>query len=568
MKRARPGSPPEVSDAAQLSDSMYDAAALTHDNSSSEDANEGDVVVDAGPSLADMQASAIRLLASRTADSSGTSFSTICSLLSPAVSASSDMGVALSGALAANPRVRIDASGLYFYRTRYAARDGYELSRLITAMGETPLLVPDLIDLFPGAAVELDARVRSGDVIRVASVDQALPDVIFSRDFSNVTCTQLSGTISVQTGSAVARTSADLTSELFRNDVVIIGGVQFRVSSQAVPVRFRAGIGNVATASMAAPVSAVLGSSAALLAEDDKGNDDNEGDEGAGAGMSSAAAIGGAAPAIGFNTSSSSGISYVSIGNNVLKTGGAFSAADTAPHELRATRTYAHPFTSRVLPLDRPWAGPSAQGLTAFRFGASGDLRALWREIVTHEAAARSAGASAAADVLASAPTGTLTDPASAIAAQAIDARLSAEAAAATAPTLSLLGGAAAFKDAPDFPPTHRLLRDAMAKAAAHEKSLGGQNALRGLGLDTHILPGTFEASAPIPTRAPRDAAERALLRRAAKPRAISVRELQLTGAEHLSAGVREAVQRAQHEAFRKKVAAVHALHAKEHDRG
>ncbi len=41
------------------------------------------------------------------------------------------------------------------------------------------------------------------------------------------------------------------------------------------------------------------------------------------------------------------------------------------------------------MPLDRPWEGPSASGLHAERSGASGDLRVLWREVVTHASVAK-----------------------------------------------------------------------------------------------------------------------------------------------------------------------------------
>ena len=51
--------------------------------------------------------------------------------------------------------------------------------------------------------------------------------------------TRLSGTVTVTHGSASVRTQSDLTSEVFRNDVVIIEGRVFRVSSEIEGHRFR-----------------------------------------------------------------------------------------------------------------------------------------------------------------------------------------------------------------------------------------------------------------------------------------------------------------------------------------
>ena len=491
----------------------------------------------AAPSLGDVQASVIRLLASRAADAGGVKFAALCVLVG--VVAPSDTSVSLRAALSVNPRVRIDGSNdAFHYRTRYAARDATELARLITAQGEAPIPVPDLTDLFPGAPAELDALVRTGEVVRIAS-DSPLPDVIFSRDLVDVTRVRLSGTFALTTGSAIVRTSADLTNELFRNDIIIFSKdsqfFPFRVSSQAIPMPFQRLGGGGAGASMSAGAGASAGG-------------DVSGSEALPISTSSAVAEATGGSAI---SGPASGIYYVSIGNSVRKTGGNYSAADTAAHELRATFTYAHPYTAKSLPLDRPWTGPTTSGLTAFRMGAPGDLRALWREVVTHEAVARSAGAAAAA--------------AAAELEAAAKASVNASAAAA-APTLSLLGGAAAFRDAPDFPGSHRALRDAMKRAAVEERArgVGGGGGGGCHGLETHMAPGTLEASAPIPTRAPRDPHERALLRRSNKHRKVSVRELQIVGAERLAPGVREAVQRAQYDALRKKIV---ASHAKEYER-
>ena len=52
---------------------------------------------------------------------------------------------------------------------------------------------------------------------------------------------RLSGTLSVVSGSYTVKTNADLSSEIFRNDVIAIEGRLFRVSSEVEGLRFRGG---------------------------------------------------------------------------------------------------------------------------------------------------------------------------------------------------------------------------------------------------------------------------------------------------------------------------------------
>lgn len=238
----------------------------------------------------------------------------------------------------------------------------------------------------------------------------------------------------------------------------------------------------------------------------EEGRDDDEAAEGGGAAESSAAsgAAGGKA----------TGVDTVSIGNSVVKTGGAYSAGDTAPHELRATRTYVSVFTATELPLDRPWDGPTASGLTAFRVGAAGDLRALWRQSVTLAPAARASASERGSEL---------------------------------APALDALSTAARWKEAPPFPATHKALRDAMATAAAAERARGG----RVEGLDTVCTPGALDSLLYVPR--PARAADDGVVQQG--PR-VSVRSLVLTKAGHLSGAVKDAVRRAQLDAVKKQIEA------------
>lgn len=154
------------------------------------------------------------------------------------------------------------------------------------------------------------------------------------------------------------------------------------------------------------------------------------------------------------STQQRTGIGNVSVANDVRGTGGHFSAADSAPHMLRAKALgYAEAFSSSQLPLDRPWDGPRVRGATAYRVGTSGDLRVLWRQVCRRESV--KAMCSTAASVAA----------ASGVAWTAPAASGPRSLTAAIGSVVGALGGEAAFRDAPEFPPDHRLLRDALRRA-------------------------------------------------------------------------------------------------------
>jgi hypothetical protein len=75
------------------------------------------------------------------------------------------------------------------------------------------------------------------------------------------------------------------------------------------------------------------------------------------------------------------GVAKASRGNDVENTGGQFSVSDTAPHRLyeRDGAAYLLPFTATLVPLDRPWDGPTCVNAKAWRYGAGADVRGLWR---------------------------------------------------------------------------------------------------------------------------------------------------------------------------------------------
>lgn len=192
------------------------------------------------------------------------------------------------------------------------------------------------------------------------------------------------------------------------------------------------------------------------------------------------------------------GIYVVSVGNDVKRTGGAFSVADTAPHRLPSTAGgYAHPFTASELPLDRPWEGPDVAGVVAFRLGCSADARTLWRLIACHDSLAIAAATGSLVEEVALAaqgmagdqgdaaggaggsmrPLASITPAATAAGGAGAASSSSSSPASASATTtastaqgvLPRLGGVSALRHLPDFPVSHRELRDRMREARLPE---------------------------------------------------------------------------------------------------
>ena len=158
------------------------------------------------------------------------------------------------------------------------------------------------------------------------------------------------------------------------------------------------------------------------------------------------------------------------------------------------------------MPLNRAWDGPRAlQGVTAYRLGATGDLRVLWREVcqrgVVKDMCAVAAAATAAAGAAGAAASGPLA------AASGIHA------------VVAALGGETAFREAPEFPPDHAALRVALKHAGLAELNP----------VDAATLTGTgFIAPAP--------------KNRERKLRRLNRRNLIVTGLEHLPEEQRKAM--------------------------
>jgi hypothetical protein len=453
----------------------------------------------------------------------------------------------LRDSLAANPKVSFEG-GRYRWRTHYAARDAGELLRLINAEGREPLAYPTLAELYPGAAGDLDALARRGDVVRLHSRDALVSDVYYSRELARAVRVRCSGTVTVKTGSSMATTSSDLREEVFRNDLVLVGEAG---PGGAPPAAFRVSSRSHRRGGKAAREAAAAG---------------GEGED---------------AP---------TGVHTVSTGNFVRAYGADSSAADTAHHRLHPSREYSQPFTATRLPLDRPWEGPSASGLAVWRVGATGDLRVLWREILRHDALERDVGTESAEAAAAAAAEGWGLDgdeweeeeeaeggvegggegagggggagasrggaaTAAAAAAAAASSAAPPARAATTAPAgkeedriFMSLGGQGAFKNAAPFPPTHAALRTAMAAAGMH----------------TLMLPGTLEAETNMPTPAEAASAkERAAARRARGPRNLDSRLTQLgKAAAGLTAADQERAAAGQKKVIARKLAEMHAEHA------
>lgn len=449
-------------------------------------------------------------------------------------------------ALQQNPKIEMRGERV-LYRTKYDVRERWDLVRLIGSLGQGPLLYTDLIDLYPTAAADIDDMTRKGDIIRVKSVDTMLPDVVYARDttaLASITAAasgtagaasgavpesdrlsiRLSGVVNATHGSNILVTSVDLTAEVMRNDVIVIAGAAYRVSSEPadyVPpgatkaatsaATYSGGAGAVAADGLAASSSAAASSAGAAI------------DGGAAAASAATAASTGpgcVAASIDRSLHPATGVYYGSIGNNVKLTGGSYSVADTAPHMLRPGKSYAQRFTAKQLPLDRPWEGPTATGLIAYKLGCTADLRVLWREVVTHSTLTQQVAPSAAAPLA--------LPPGSAAAATPGMARPT-EVDNGGETLLLSLGGAQAFKKMRPFPVSHRELREEM----------------RVVGLVTRMLPGTLEAIQPTGGAAKQ---------RAQKIRRPDRRALSLTTGSHLTGSTLQAVHKAQVELVRRQI--------------
>jgi hypothetical protein len=360
-----------------------------------------------------------------------------------------------------------------------------------------------------------------------------------------------------------------LSSEIFRNDVISIEGRLFRVSSEVEGLRFR-GVGvkgsffgtgvssgeeeddderkdiNVGdtTSSSILPISSTSTSNTST--ESVLGSISN-GSTTAINTLSSSTVI---ASTGGVNHQSNGEIDYpatgvykASSGNFVVTTGGQYSAGDTAPHRLASHRSYAKPFTSNSLPLDRPYDGPSVTNVVAYRLGASGDIRALWREVVMHgrmlaaaaeasSASAHTSGDSRPVSLPAGSSGGSNTGGGKIVGGAGNNIL---EASGNTAESLFLsLGGPSAFKLQKSFPVSHQELREEMAR----------------LHLDTRMAIGTLDSALAL--RPDREQQELLAQQQQRKLRKTDKRALQLKTADHLDDVTRAAVQKAAEENVRK----------------
>ena len=520
----------------------------------------------------------------------------------------------LANALAANPKVEIRRAGpdagKLFYKARYDAHNRIELARAIALFGDAnPMRFSELTELYPDARRDLDDMTRRGEIIRVNSTDRALlDDAVFARDVfaarpsssssllsspsslhmagkssasssngrsESSTSAQLhflethpsalkvrlSGTLSVVSGSHTVKTNADLSSEIFRNDVIAIEGRLFRVSSEVEGLRFRGG---------GVRGGAYLGGGGMSSGEEEertttleKMSPKREGEKLGSemvsssiptilnAGTSSSGMISGGGVVAGGGGGGgggeaslidypATGVYKASSGNFVVTTGGQYSAGDTAPHRLASHRKYAKPFTSNTLPLDRPYDGPTVNNVVAYRIGASGDIRALWREVVMHGRMLAAAAEAASASAHTSGDSRTVALPAGSaggggkiVGGGGGGGVL--EASGNTAESLFLsLGGPSAFKLQKSFPVSHQELREEMSR----------------LHLDTRMAPGTLDSALAL--RPDREQQELLAQQQQRKLRKTDKRALQLKTADHLDDVTRAAVQKAAEENVRK----------------
>lgn len=398
-------------------------------------------------------------------------------------------------------------TGRFSYKSEISGESKVDMLRQLRQRGSAA--VAELEDAYPTARHDVDVLSSSGGfplpaeggLIRVLHArggeksDMAFhrPDLVSAgSDVPMSQLVRLSGTLHLVSGSRNARTSADLTLELFRNDLVLIEGRAFRVSSEPV-----AALGMSHTEALAAAAAAAAAPVARAGAKRpreevdqaaaEEGDDDVRDYDGEDAALFATVSR----PALpgGFHRTTGPIVYTTSAGNGLRQTGGKFSVADTGPHQLKTGMAYAHAFTATVLPLDHAWDGPDMHAAIAYRVGASADLRALWRLMVTHghddiaDATGffmqRQMAAQAAAMVSAAAT------HSSATASSTLNAAADAVAAASMRHFMHQLGSVDTFRNLRTFPATHRELRREM-KAA-------------GLG-ESPMKPGTLEGEDPLVT--------------------------------------------------------------------
>jgi hypothetical protein len=324
--------------------------------------------------------------------------------------------------------------------------------------------------------------------------------------------------VSVLPGSRIAITSADLTAEIFRNDVIMIGDRVFRVDSRTAAMSEpRLGVRNTGTTPLAGtdkwpddvPAHAVASSFDVDAAEEKDDDDEDESEESSSgvdapvthsasedtasgpktgvkrrrsrigtddsvsadrvssstyAGTGTTAKVKREAKATARLTLQRAGIGCVSVANDVTRFGGHFSVADTAPHMLRSSSAgYAVAFTPTQLPLDRPWDGLRAlEGVAAYRFGATADVRVLWREVGTGTVVREMVSAAAATSAVASAGHAAAFSAGGGSSAAAQGLQTST---AGVDAVLTALGGVVAFRDKPPFPLNQQALYNVLEKA-------------------------------------------------------------------------------------------------------
>lgn len=490
--------------------------------------------------LADLQAAVLKELQSVLAERRGLTLQELGQRLNQNVAENPE----LIESLQKNAKVQIQ-DGKYYYVTKYDVRSIAELRQLIAHSGYNPLYLNDLEDLYPTVMDDIRMMTRTGEIIRIKSVDTVLPDVIYWRDTLESNRVRLSGQLLLTKGSRFAQTTVDLTSEIFRNDVVVIQDAYFRVCSASESNRKPAKrlapgeidlTGSHATVNSSASPPNVPGApgvagSTGLVAANSASAAANSavvpGGGGAGASVS---------PIVGFSEP------YVSIGNSVKMTGGHYSAADTAPHMLPSHRSYVHAFTATSLPLDNVWTGESGT-YTAFRIGCSGDVRLLWRALTVPNLASavliqdhqvdsvQATGTSTAAN-------GNTSGANDGVAQSKPEAVAPSDMSESSSGLMTTLSGLLALEKLPSFPSSHTQLRAAMQK----------------VGMNTLMAPGTLEAGKLLPSRTD----DKRRVKRAA--RALDIRSATIKQS-HLHGDILREVERTRQQEIRHAIAKAKETH-------
>jgi hypothetical protein len=194
----------------------------------------------------------------------------------------------------------------------------------------------DLENLYPGISLDVFDLILTAKIIAI-KIPHRNANCYFSID-GNDFLTQLTGTFSVLEGGNLVKTSEDVRCEIRRGDVIQIGGTCYRVSL-----------------AKESDIKTLYASSLSILEINKQKHLNNP-----------------------YSRSSLSDIENPLITNKKEVT----NIFDFTRQSLaKSDNNYLYEFSDKIICLDRPYEGPSADNIPAYKYGTTNDISKLWRNI-------------------------------------------------------------------------------------------------------------------------------------------------------------------------------------------